>query len=479
MPAGKGGHMTGALVYSDFRHAGRIVADDVSETFALKNPEVVIDSREIKEGDIFVALPGEKTDGHRYIDEVFAKGASWAVVSREWFEEQDPALIDHSRRFLVAVDTVKALQQLAASYRSRFRIPVVAVGGSNGKTTTKEMVAGVLKMKFRVHMSQGNRNNHLGVPLTLLQMKSDTGIAVVEMGINHPGELAFLAELAKPTHGLLTNIGHEHLEFFGSLEGVAAAETELFDYLNRNDGTVFVNTDDPWLNEAGKRLHHAVRYGSINNGSNTWWPEDASFDRVGRVSFQLCSFSSRERVSLNFIGRQNVVNALAAATVGEHFGLTSAEIRDGLEALQPATGWKRMELLEGGGIVILNDTYNANPDSMRLALDTLAGLPCHGKKIAVLGDMLELGSSSLLEHEKIGSYIQRTSVDLVFTFGSMSEVCCRFAGNKCGGHFENRDTLLESLAGTVRDGDALLFKGSRGMRLELVAEALLNSRITE
>ncbi|NTV02284.1 MAG: UDP-N-acetylmuramoyl-tripeptide--D-alanyl-D-alanine ligase [Chlorobiaceae bacterium] len=471
--------MKGTLTCGDLAKAGRIVATDAGEGYALVDPVVVIDSREAVAGSVFVALPGDRTDGHRYVADVFAKGAAWAVVSRDWHEANGREFTGPEHRFVVADDPVTALQTLGACYRERFDIPVIGVGGSNGKTTTKEMLAAVLATKFSVHMSQGNRNNHLGVPLTLLQMRHDTDVAVVEMGINHPGEMAILCGIARPTHGLLTNIGHEHLEFFGSLDGVAEAEAELFGFLDAHGGTAFVNMDDARLRKAGEGLARKVCFGTSPGGCNGWWAEGVSADRVGRVSFSICSKECRQQVSMQFIGRHNVINALAAATVGSHLGLGPAAIASGLEGLVPAKGWKRMELLEGGGIVVLNDTYNANPDSVRFALDTLAGLGCGGKKIAVIGDMLELGETSAVEHEGIGRYIQQVPVDGVCTYGGMSRLCGRNAGERSLGHFDDMDRLNAFLAGLVKTGDAVLFKGSRGMKLELAAEALIRAKTQE
>ncbi|NTU52512.1 MAG: UDP-N-acetylmuramoyl-tripeptide--D-alanyl-D-alanine ligase [Chlorobiaceae bacterium] len=465
--------MKGALIYSDFSRAGRLVADDVDERYELLDPVVVIDSRRVVEGALFIALSGERTDGHHFIDEVFAAGASWAVVSQAWFEEKGAEFTRPGRRFLVSDEPVAAFQQLASSYRERFDIPVIGVGGSNGKTTTKEMLAAVLSTGFRVQMSQGNFNNHLGVPLTLLQMRSDTGVAVVEMGINHPGEMAFLCSIARPTHGLLTNIGHEHLEFFGSLDGVAAAEAELYRYLDEHGGTAFVNLDDARLDAAGATLSRKVTYGVATGKERSWWAEGIGSDRLGRISFTLCSEGRSQPVSMHFVGRHNVTNAVAAAAVGAHFGLEPESIAHGLGALRPAKGWKRMELFEAGGIVVLNDTYNANPDSVRFALDTLAGIGCTGRRIAVLGDMLELGESSALEHELIGRYIRQLPIDACLTYGEASRLCCREAGERCIGHFDRMESLDHFLSGYVKPGDAVLFKGSRGMRLELAAEALM------
>ena len=467
------------LTIDDFRNVGEVVAGDQEfSPLEILSPVVVIDSREVRGGDLFIALKGENTDGHDFIGAVFDKGANWAMVSREWFAGQGSALPSSGKGFIVTADPVAGLQQLASIYRSKFSIPVVAVGGSNGKTTTKEMVASVLGTGFKVHMSQGNRNNHLGVPLTLLQLRSDTEIAVVEMGINHSGEMALLAGIVKPTHALLTNIGHEHLEFLLDLDGVAAAETQLFDYLRQNGGTAFVNTDDPWLSAAGAGLAGSVSYGVTKISAHSCWAEDISVNGKGMISFVLCSTAGKETVTLNFTGKHNVINALAAAAVGRHFGLSLSLIRDGLQRLIPAPGWKRLEVVDSCGIRILNDTYNANSDSMRRAIDALCDMPCTGKRIAVLGDMLELGVAGDVEHEAIGRYIQQSSVNLLFTFGESARIFGREAPKVFQGHFDSREKLLAALQTVLQDSDILLFKGSRGMKLEEVVDALITARTT-
>lgn len=472
--------MKAVLDMLDLQGIGRIVVGDAADGLSrIVEPVVVIDSREVQEGGIFVALEGERTDGHRYIDDVFAKGASLAVVSEVWYAshgQKDGAA--GRRSYLIVDDTVRGLQQMAVAYRRSFSIPVFAVGGSNGKTTTKELIASVLGVGFKVHMSRGNRNNHLGVPLTLLQMKRDTEIAVVEMGINHPGEMELLASIAMPTHGLLTNIGHEHLEFLHDLQGVAAAETRLYEYLDGHGGVCFVNADDPWLLSAASKLERAVLYGLNGCGEGVPHAESAALDPFGRPSFMLCLSQACESVTLSLTGRHNVVNALAAAAAGSYLGLSLREIKEGLENMIPATGWKRLEFQEAGGVMIVNDTYNANPDSMRLAIDLLCDLQCSGRKIAVLGDMLELGSSAELEHEKTGRYIQQSGIDLLFTFGDLSKHFSTGNASRSCGHFESREALASALGDVVASGDAVLFKGSRGMKLEEVADALNHERST-
>ncbi|NTV93029.1 MAG: UDP-N-acetylmuramoyl-tripeptide--D-alanyl-D-alanine ligase, partial [Chlorobiaceae bacterium] len=305
--------MQGLLSIDDFSLAFPVtVAGNGAVRRLVTDPVVVIDSRAVIDGAIFVALHGDRTDGHQYIDEVFAKGAHWAMVQKAWYESEGEPAAPDGCGFLVVEDSVAGLQQLAAVYRQTFTIPIIAIGGSNGKTTTKEMVAAVLGTGFSVQMSKGNLNNHLGVPLTLLHLRQDTEIAVVEMGINHPGEMELLLGLASPTHGLLTNIGHEHLEFLLNLEGVAEEETRLFRYLEQHGGTCFVNTDDPWLKIAAGGLTGSITYGTLDDGNISCHARHLAVDRSGRVSFEFVSGSFSERIALNFIGKHNAVNALAA-----------------------------------------------------------------------------------------------------------------------------------------------------------------------
>lgn len=469
--------MNGVLSINDFRELGEVLVARVgSPLLEIVEPKVVIDSREVTEGGIFIALKGERTDGHVYISTVFDNGASWAMVSREWYETAGFPEPPPGKGFIVTNDPVAGLQRLSTMYRSKFSFPVVAIGGSNGKTTTKEMVASVLGISFKVTVSQGNRNNHLGVPLTLLQLRHDTGIAVVEMGINHPEEMALLADMTRPTHALLTNIGHEHLEFLFDLDGVAAAETKLYDYLRWHGGTVFINADDPRLRDAGTGLAGSFCYGTSESPAHLCWAREISVEPDGRLSFLLCSVIGNEKVTLNFIGKHNIINAVGAAAIGIYFGLSLKQIREGLERLIPAPGWKRLEVLDSNGLRILNDTYNANSDSMRLAIDALCDMPCAGKRVAVLGDMLELGAAGDVEHKTIGRYIHQNPVDILLTFGDKARMICRESPNSCRGHFESREQLLAELLGVLHNDDVVLFKGSRGMKLEQVVDALITAR---
>ncbi|TCD48182.1 UDP-N-acetylmuramoyl-tripeptide--D-alanyl-D-alanine ligase [Chlorobium sp. N1] len=466
--------MKGVLTWDDFRQCGELVMDPAAPPRReVADPLAAIDSRAMDGPGIFIALRGESTDGHRYVGEVFRRGADFAMVSAEWHRTEGSPLPPPSKAYIVVDDTERGLQQLATIYRDTFAIPVVGIGGSNGKTTTKEMTAAVLRTGFRIHVSRGNLNNHLGVPLTLLGMRRDTEIAVVEMGINHPGEMELLVSIARPTDGLLTNIGHEHLEFLIDLDGVARAERVLYEWLDRSGGTIFVNADDPRLADASTDPGRHFPYGTGSAEGRICSAQSVTVGDGGRVSFTLACGEHREPVSLRLTGRHNALNAVAAAAVGLHFGLSPRQVREGLEGLLPEAGWKRLELAEEGGVAVINDTYNANPDSMRLAIDTLLDMPSRGRRIAVLGDMLELGATAEEEHRLIGRYLAARPVDMLFTFGELAALACRECKGACRGSFGARDELLRALRECVRPGDTVLFKGSRGMRLEQTAGDLL------
>ncbi len=465
--------MKACLERADFEKRGRLAGFPDDDPLVFHEPSVVIDTRKMQGGEIFFALKGEKTDGHHFAAQAFEKGAACAVVSKEWYDRHVADEGNEAFRCLVVDDTVAALQSLAAAYRMTFDIPLVGIGGSNGKTTTKEMTASVLGSRYNVHMSEGNLNNHLGVPLTLFGLKEDHELAVVEMGINHPGEMELLCDIARPTHGLLTNIGHEHLEYLVDLEGVTQAETALFRYLDQNSGIIFLNGDDRRLVDAAVGSVNKVLYGVKGNDCSVW-AEDVRIEATGKAQFRLTSHDEFVHVCLSFAGRHNVSNAVAAAAVGLYFGLRPQDIGSALERLSPESGWKRLEFQNAGGTIVVNDTYNANPDSMRQALDLLCELPVKGKRVAVLGDMLELGEGSAAEHRNIGRYASGLDrLDILFTFGEEAANICMAAGAKCSGSFMEEETLQETLDALLHPGDVLLLKASRGMRLERFAEKLM------
>jgi len=431
---------------------------------------VCTDSRQAQAGDLFFALAGERFDGHNFLPEVARKRAAAVVVDRA---KTPPALPGCA---VIAVDdTRQALGRLALRYREEFDLPFIAVGGSNGKTTVKELVAAVLRQKFVTLWSEASFNNDIGVPLTLLRLDNKHQVAVVEVGTNHPGELAPLVRMARPKFGVVTNIGREHLEFFGDVAGVAEEEGWLAELLPA-DGALFVNGDSEWTDRvAGRTRARVVRVGL--SPANDWRARDLRVDRQG-VTFQVdapkAEFGGEYRINLP--GRHQVFNVLLAIAVGEELGLGRVEIQRGLAECQPAK--MRLQLWEASGVGVLDDTYNANADSVAAALQTLQELPCEGRRVAVLGDMAELGAHSVAAHEEAGRRAAELGVEQLFAVGKMAGVmagAARAAG--LGRIFEFADvaTAANAVKQFVKPGDLVLLKASRATRLERVAEALRTS----
>ena len=428
---------------------------------------VSTDSRSIAAGNLFIALKGPNFDGHKFLGDVFRKGALAAIV-----EQSAGIAVDTSIPLIVVEDTTKALGELAGVYRKRFKIPVLAVAGSNGKTTTKEMISQVLRSKFNVLSTEGNLNNHIGVPQTLLQLRKKHDIAVVEIGTNHPGEIRYLCDILKPTHGLITNIGSEHLEFFKSIEGVAEEEGELFESLQRDKkGVAFINADDARVVERASKIRKHVRYGIVARKADVKGKILAMQDAAS-VRFQFSGKGVKKPVKLRIgiAGVHNATNALAAVAVGLAFKVTPKQISSALETFMPAS--KRMEVEDVGGVLVFNDTYNANPDSMIAALQTLSSANVTGKKIAVLADMLELGERAEEEHARVGGEAARLGIEYVLTFGRLAKRIHSSAKGSITLHYDQKNMLAEYLAELVAPGDAVLVKGSRGMRMEDVVTFL-------
>ena len=422
---------------------------------------VSTDSRITQPGDLFVALRGDRFDGHNFINEAIAKQAAAAVVEKTATLSMHAAL-----PLLVVEDTMHALGELAHLHRMKFDIPVIAVAGSNGKTTTKEMIARVLMSAYRVLSTEGNLNNQIGVPLTLLRLQKRHEIAIVEIGTNHPGEIAYLCEIVHPTHGMITNIGREHLEFFHSLDGVATEQGALFDTLKAaKNAEAFVNANDEYVVRLARGIRNVTTYGFGAKRSGVRGKllgADAS--GCPRFQFATKKMSRGIPVQLAVPGTHHALNGLAAAAVGVAFGVAPTKIRKALERFHPAS--RRMELVEIAGVTVYNDSYNANPDSMIAALRTLAAVNVPGKKIAVLGDMLELGRYAEEEHARVGKEVTTLDLDYLLTYGEMSRHAQREAKIQYAIHYDQKNVLAEYLAELIAPGDAVLIKGSRGMKME-------------
>ncbi len=427
------------------------------------------DSRTLKPGDLFIALKGKSFDGHAFLTEVAAKGALGCVVSAPPGIPLTPGFV-----LIQVEETQWALGQMAQCWRKRYPARVVAITGSNGKTTTKEMTGSVLRQGYRVLVSPGNLNNLIGVPLTLFHLRREHQAAVLELGMNARGEIHRLAEVAKPDVGVITNIGEAHLEFLGSVEEVAEAKGELLPFL-RGDRVAVLNRDDPYL----ARLFSAVRGRLISFGLDR--RADVRAERVrggrdGRTLFTLAAGRKRRPVRLNTPGRLNVWNALAAAAVGTAFGLDLDVIAAGLEQA-PAAPMRMERILHPSGAVIVNDAYNANPTSMAASLEAFARLSKGREAIIVLGDMLELGSVSEAAHRRIGALVAGFRPALLITVGERARAIGEGAALNgldvtkiycCRDHGEARAVLRTHLT----SAPWILLKASRGMGLEKLLEGL-------
>ena len=457
-----------AFSLSDVAEAtnGRLVgADDPDGIFPTG---ACIDTRILKTDELFVALEGEQTDGHRFVAQALENGASAALVSEAWFSTL--AEEDWPNGPTVVVDAPdQALGTLGKTYRRRFDIPLIAVTGSNGKTTTKEMIATVLRTRYRVLATEGNLNTRLGVPMTLLKLTRDHDVAVIEMGITEGGGLNYLCELAAPTIGVITNIGPTHLEYLGSVEGVAQAKGELLDYLDESSMAI-LNFDDLYLTKKRARVKGRLLGFGVEEISQ-FRGERLVLDQEG-----CCQFSLQSRFfHLHVPGRHNVYNALAAAAAGCALDVPLEDAAGALAGFEPPA--LRGQVLESGGVKLLNDSYNANPASMRAALDTLTSMPTDGRRFAVLGDMLELGPTADSDHRSLGRYASQRGVDALLALGDFAESTA--GGGIDGGMtldraaaYETLDQLSEALSRLLKPGDLVLLKGSRGARMERLAERL-------
>jgi UDP-N-acetylmuramoyl-tripeptide--D-alanyl-D-alanine ligase len=431
-----------------------------------------IDSRTIEPQNLFIAIKGEKFDGHDFIKQALDRGASCAVISGDRLKDKEIPYISSTsgKRAVLVKDTRTALQDIARWHRDKFNVKVVAITGTNGKTTTKEMIAEVLSKKYKVLRSEKSFNNQVGVPLTLLKITPETEVLVLELGMSQPGEIGILTRMVNPDMGLITNIGPAHLEFMGSLEKIAQAKFELLDNMDEK-GKIVLNADDPWLSKRAKTEKRKVYTFGLEKEAD-FVAKNIIQNGNGFFSF---SVNNSFPITLKLLGKHNVYNALAAFSAASILKIDGEKIKEALENYTPFE--LRMELSEVDGIKILNDSYNANPTSMGMALETLKGMKTSGNKVAVLGDMLELGEKSLEFHKKIGEKVKECEIDYLFTFGGLSSGIAQGAKDKGFEKknifsFQDKKSLLEKLLEILKPGDVVLFKGSRKMGLEEIVEGL-------
>lgn len=425
------------------------------------------DSRTIGRGDLFVALVGDRFDAHEFITDEIGEIASACVVESARLGGR---LAGYPQ--IMVDDTRVALGRLAASYRQSFDLPIIAVTGSNGKTSTKRFLNAVLSQRFDVCASPASFNNDVGVPLSLLQMGESTQVAVFEVGTNHPGEIRPLVEMIQPGFGVITSIGRSHLEFFGSVEAVAEEKGALGEVLPR-DGVLFVNGDTPFLEKLLSRVEARV----VRVGFEEWNDWRIGAWEMGREGMEFSikaeALGGYREFRLHALGRHHLINATLAIAVGAELGLTPDELKSGIAK----SGAERMRLEWGGfgGVMLLDDSYNANADSMIAALKTLEAFPCSGARYGVLGDMGELGEFSTEAHAEVGRVAADCQVDHLISVGKWSEVTRRAAadqGAESAVAYANWEAVGEMLCDQLRSGDAVLVKASRAARLDRLVEFL-------
>ncbi len=425
---------------------------------------VSIDSRKTGRDILFFAIKGENNDGHRYIKELAKqKKIKAAVVNKSWYSKEGKSI--KGCAFIIVRDTVRALGELAVIHRDLMNIPVAAIAGSNGKTTTKDLAAAVLSKKFNLHKTDGNFNNHIGLPLTLLGINAKHDFCLLEAGSNHFNELEYLCGIAKPDAALVTNIGREHLEFFKNLTGVAKEEFQVYDWVRKNGTVCFYGTDDDYIRKYSRKAKedsftYSYRYAADVKGRME------GYDRKFRP---VISYTYREktyRTYVNTFGKHSFYNGLAAIALGIYFGVSHKDISDALKNFSNGSG-KRMQVEVMNGILVVNDAYNSNPDSVKLGLETMKEYRTAGRKHIILADMLEMGNAAPKEHLNNGKLAAGMKFDFLYTYGK--ESFRTFTGAKKlknNFYFESKDDLAEFVKSNLRKGDLLYVKGSRGMKLE-------------
>ncbi len=424
--------------------------------------DISIDSRKIVSGDLFIAIRGDKFDGHDFINEAFEKGAAGVILERV----PEELKMKDNKTIMKVRSTAEALGQMANTWRNRYRkLKVVCITGTNGKTTTKEITAGILSVKKKVLKNQGNLNNHLGLPLTLLKLNDSHDICVAEIGMNDFGEIRQLTSMAQPDIGAITNIGRGHLEKMKTLEGVAKAKGEMIEKFGR-DNDFIVNVDDPYISIMASGLNcRKITYG-LSSKSADIHADNIRSRGTEAITFDLIINGRSEEARIKGFGTHNVMNALCASAIACSLGYSLEEIVEGIKTYEPVS--MRLEIIQTDhGFRIINDSYNANPTSMSSALTELSRLKNDNKVIAVLGDMLELGSDSGSEHKEIGRHIKNLNIDMVITYGERSKLINEeLEGEVDNLHVETHEEAARILVANAENNDFILLKGSRGMKME-------------
>ncbi len=415
----------------------------------LQHPSIQTDTRKLQAGDLFFALSGPNFNGNQFAKQALEAGAAYAIID-EPVNFKDDKLIH-------TTDALQSLQDLAKYHRLQFAIPFIAITGSNGKTTTKELVNEVLSGTYKTYTTKGNLNNHIGVPLTILSVKKDAEIAVIEMGANHQKEIEGYCQYTMPTHGIITNCGKAHLEGFGGMEGVKKGKGELFGYLKANGGTAFLMNDYDYLNEMSKGIACIKTYGTVDAGITGVADTSTEFLQV-----KMTKGTGIKKIKTNLVGEYNLPNVLAAVAVGKYFNVPDEAIKSALENYVPSNS--RSQLIEVGGNKIILDAYNANPTSMKAAIENFAKME-GADKILLLGGMMELGEESIAEHSAIVNLIdQNTWKAVVLVGGDFDKIKHGYT------YFQNSNEAKDWLNQQHFINAKLLVKGSRSMQMEKVLE---------
>jgi len=422
-----------------------------------------IDTRTIEKGDGFIAIKGERVDGHQYINQALEKGSSLLVIDQDYPVEKLPK----QTSLLRVADTTRFLMEFSGWYRRLFDIPVIGLTGSSGKTTTKEFLAAVLQLSYRIVKTEGNKNNFIGVPLTLLNLSKDTEIAVIEMGTNHPGEIAELTNTVKPNIAAITNIGTGHIGFYGSRQAIFTEKKALFDKIE-DEAVIFLNMEDTYLKNYQRTGIEIKKVGFAVNAD--YLGELTGVDRLGCIRFRI---NQGPEIQLKVPGNHQLMNALLAAAISLHLGIPQDHVKKGLETKIESS--QRMEIFENNGIVFINDAYNSNPQSLEAAIDYLTEFRANSgaRKFLIVGDMLELGDQSQDLHGQIGKYLLTHPVDFVYGYGPNCQILIENAG-KNGSPvreaiwYDAHQEIAKKLRKQLKKGDVVLIKGSRGMTMEKV-----------
>ena len=412
---------------------------------------VSTDTRQLNKGCMFFALKGPNFNANQFAAKAFEQGAKYVVIDDEEFKVDDHCLL--------VPDVLQALQQLALHHRRQLKIPFIGITGSNGKTTSKELINGVLSKKYKTFATKGNLNNHIGVPVSVLSIGSQVQVAIIEMGANKIGDIAELVAIAEPTHGLITNIGKAHIEGFGSFEGVIRGKSELYHFLIQNNGKIFVNSNNEILANMSKRTREPVFY-----------PQHGDFftcELLGADPYVKYRHENGEEVLTNLMGRYNFENIAAALCLGKYFEVDPAAANEAISNYVPANN--RSQVYKKGSNTILMDAYNANPTSMQAALDNFKQMKAE-KKIAILGDMYELGSNEAEEHANIGKITADIDLDEVILCGKKMRAASE--ANPQAKYFSNKEELMKYLQDNSYQDTHILIKGSRAMALEGIVEFL-------